>query len=56
MAIDARHRPPISRTELLVKLALLGREDRETYRVVRALMWELVVENSERSEFPRNLS
>lgn len=37
----------------LVKLA---KDDRDMYRRVRAIAWDLAVENSSRSEIPNNLS
>lgn len=42
--------------ELLCKLVKLGREDRERYRKIRALMWALYAENSECSDKPSESS
>jgi len=37
-------------------LIKLSREDRAMYRRVRAIAWDLAVENSSRSAIPNNLS
>jgi hypothetical protein len=45
----------VSKVEIIAKLALLGREDREVYRELRALLWQLVVDRS-RSDIPSKMS
>ena len=45
-----------SQAEFVTKMSLLGSTDREAYRVLRALMWRFVVENSSRSDFPSKMS
>lgn len=42
--------------ELIARLAILAETDRPAYRKVRALLWDLYVENSGRSDFPSNPS
>ena len=42
----------ISKAEWVTQMSLLAAKNRETYRVLREIMWQFVVENSSRSDFP----
>lgn len=42
--------------EWVTKMSLLGAANRDVYRELRAVMWQFVVENSGRSDFPSNFS
>jgi hypothetical protein len=42
----------ISKAEWVTKMSLLAASNRETYRALREIMWQFVVENSSRSDFP----
>lgn len=46
----------VSKAELVTKLTVLANTNREAYRELRAVMWEFVVENSARSDFPSEMS
>ncbi len=46
----------VSMAEWIAMVTLLGQTDRDAYRVLRELMWTFVVENSERSDFPSDMS
>lgn len=48
--------PPASMAVLVTKLSLLAESNREAYRALRKMMWQFVVENSARSDFPSNFS
>ena len=41
-----------TQAELVTKLALLAATNRDAYRELRAVIWDFVVENSSRSDFP----
>jgi hypothetical protein len=41
-----------SRAEWIARMSHLGTTNRDVYRLLRAVMWGFVVENSSRSDFP----
>lgn len=47
---------PPSMAALVAQLCLLAETNREAYRALRSVMWQLVVENSSRSDFPSTFS
>jgi hypothetical protein len=47
---------PQSMAEWVTKMSLLGATNRDAYRALRAVMWQFVVENSARSDFPSKMS
>lgn len=42
--------------EWVTKMSLLAQTNREAYRKLRAVMWQFVVDNSSRSDFPSDFS
>lgn len=46
----------MSMAEWVAAMVDLARSNREAYRVLRALAWRFVVENSSRSDFPSDMS
>jgi hypothetical protein len=49
-------RRAVSMAEWVTKMSLLAKTNREAYRVLREMMWQFVVENSSRSDFPSEMS
>ena len=41
---------------LVAKVSILAETNREAYRELRKVMWQFVVENSSRSDFPSEMS
>lgn len=41
-----------SMAEWVTKMCLLGETNRDLYRALREIMWQFVVENSARSDYP----
>ncbi|MDQ3295097.1 MAG: hypothetical protein M3619_00745 [Myxococcota bacterium] len=57
-AVDVVGEPPTEAVDvdLLWWLVKLGIDDRELYRRLRSLSWELAISNPDRSENPKKLS
>lgn len=45
-----------SMAALVAKVSLLAEKNRDAYRELRKVMWQFVVENSSRSDFPSEMS
>ena len=54
--MDEKRDTTTTMSEWVARMCLLAQSNREVYREIRKLMWEFVVENSSRSDFPSNFS
>ena len=41
-----------TRAEWITRMSLLAATNRDAYRALREVMWQFVIENSSRSDFP----
>ncbi len=56
MNTQSEIKPSASMAEWVTKLSLLAESNRDAYRAIREVMWQFVIENSGRSDFPSDMS